>query len=70
MDVGVSGIWHVVVYDMWDTVHVQAAGGDIGGHHDLELAVFEAVERSLALPLCTVAVQAGGLVPGILDLAL
>lgn len=42
MDVGVGGIGHVEVDDVRDAVHIQAAGGDVSGDHDLELSAFEA----------------------------
>ena len=69
MDVGISSIGHVEVDDMRDAVHIQAAGGDVGGDHDLELSVLETFERFLALTLRTVAVQTGNLVASIFYLA-
>ena len=51
----------VVVDDDVDVVDVDAAGGDVGGDEDVELAVAEVLERLLALALAQVAVDGGGL---------
>ncbi len=62
MDVGVGGVGHVVVDDVRDVFHVEAARRDVGGDHDVVYAFLEASERGLALSLRAVAVQAGCLV--------
>jgi hypothetical protein len=43
---------------MSDVIHVNAAGGDIGGDKDAVDAVFEALQRFVTLALGAVAVDA------------
>ena len=50
----------VVVDDVADPLDVEAAGGDVGGDQDVELAGLELVDRALALGLGDVAVDRGG----------
>ena len=45
---------------MTDAVDVEAAGGDVGRHQDVELAVLQLVDGALALGLRDVAVDRGG----------
>ena len=68
VDVGVGGIGHVEVDHVRDAFHVQAAGGDVGGDHDLVMAALETGQCRLALALGAVAVQAGDAVAGAVDL--
>ena len=69
MDIIIGSGRHVVVDDMRDAFHVQAAGGDVGGDHNLVMAALETGQCRLALSLGAVAVQAGGAEPGDCDLA-
>ena len=55
---GVGG--DVVVDDVADPLDVEAAGGDVGGDEDVELAGLELVDGPLALRLRHVAVDRGG----------
>ena len=55
---GVDG--DVVVDDVADAVHVEAAGGDIRGHQDVEFAVLQLLDGALALGLRYVAADGGG----------
>ncbi len=48
VDVGVGGVGNVVVDDMGYAGDVDAPGGDVGGHQDLEFAGAKAVERGLS----------------------
>ena len=48
MGVGVNRIRHVEVDHMGNLGHVNAAGGDVSGDQDVELAVAEAVDSRLA----------------------
>src|SRR5690606_8130085 len=43
--------WQVVVVDVLHAIDVQAAGGDVGGDQDLELAGLELLQQRLALLL-------------------
>src|SRR5215207_572884 len=58
MDVGISGVWHIVVDDMRDILHIETTCRDIGGNHDGEVSALETAERLLALSLGAIAVQA------------
>ena len=58
--VGFRVVRHVVVHDMADSLDVEAAGGDIGGHHDVDLAGFQTRDGALALGLGNVAVERSG----------
>jgi len=69
MDIGVGGIWHVIVDDVRDAVDIQATGGDVSGDHDAEVAGLESVQSLLALSLGAVAVQAGDTEAGMGNLA-
>ncbi len=60
--VGLGIIGHVHVEYVSDARHVQAAGGDVGGHYDVQTAVLERFDDALALVLGDVAIQRGGLV--------
>ena len=53
----------VVVDNMADPLHVQAAGGDVGGDDHVDLARSQVVDDPLALVLRDVAAQGGGTVP-------
>ena len=61
MGVGLGVIRDVVVDDVRDALDVDAAGGDIGGHHDVELPVLEARNRAFALCLRNITVQFRGI---------
>ena len=50
---------HVVVDDVADALDVQAAGGHVGSHEDVDLAVFQLLDRALALRLLDVAIDGG-----------
>ena len=49
MDVGLGVGGDVVVDDVADPLDVEAAGGDVGGDEDVELARLELVDGALAL---------------------
>ena len=50
---------HVIVDDVADALDVQAAGGHVGSHEDVDLAVFQLLDRALALRLLDVAIDGG-----------
>ena len=60
---------HVVVDDVADALDVQAAGGHVGGDEDVDLAVFQLLDRALALRLLDVAIDGGGREAACLQLA-
>jgi hypothetical protein len=51
---------HVVVDHVADALHVQATGGHVGRHQDIDLAVLELLDGALALRLLDVAIDGGG----------
>ena len=57
MYVGFGVVGHVVVDDMADARHVEAARGDVGGDHDVDGAGLEAFDHLLAQALGQVAVE-------------
>ena len=57
VDVVVGVMRHVEIEDVADVGNVEAAGGDVGGDQQLDLAVAERVERGGARRLVQVAVQ-------------
>ena len=59
VDVGLGVVRDVEVQHVADAVDVQAAGGDIGGDQDVQLAVLELIDGALALVLRDVAVDGG-----------
>src|SRR5262249_37486764 len=59
VDVVVGDGRHVVADDVGDVIDVEPAGGDVGGHQDLEVAPAEALHRLVALGLGEVAVRLG-----------
>jgi hypothetical protein len=68
VNVIVGGSGHIVIDDVGDAFHVEAAGSDVGGYHHLVMPAPEASQCRLALTLRAVAVQAGGAEPGLADL--
>src|SRR6476661_10509632 len=60
VDVVLTRARGVVVDDVRDVLHVDAAGGDVGGHEGPDLARLEARQRLLALVLALVAVHRDG----------
>ncbi|MNM80106.1 hypothetical protein D3C81_920560 [compost metagenome] len=58
--VGLRVVRHVDVEHVGDARYVEAAGGDVGGDHDVQGAVLERLDHTLALSLGDVAVQRGG----------
>ena len=60
MDVVLGRERHVEVEDVAHVDDVEAAGGDVGGHQDLDLALLELLERLHARRLAHVAVQRAG----------
>ncbi len=59
MHVGFRIVGNVVVYHERDAVHVDTAGGHVGGDDDIELAHLEAVDGAFAHGLREVAVERG-----------
>ena len=59
VDVALGVVRDVVVDHVADAVDVQAAGGDVGGHQDVQAAVLELVDGALTLVLRDVAVDRG-----------
>ena len=55
--VGLGVVGHVVVDDVADALHVEAARRDVGRHQDVELAALEAHHGPLAVLLLHVAVE-------------
>ena len=62
--IGLGGGGHIIVDHVRDPGHIQAAGGDIGGHQHGEGAVAETVQGGLALVLGHVALEIGGPMTG------
>ena len=60
VDVRLGVVGDVEVDHVADAVDVQAAGGDVGGHEDVQAAVLQLVDGALALVLRDVAVDGGG----------
>jgi hypothetical protein len=58
--VGLGVVGDVVVDDVADARHVDAAGGDVGGDDDVEGAVLELLDDRSRRLLGHVAVEAGG----------
>ena len=61
MDEVFGHLRQVVIHHVRDALHVDAAGGHVGGHQDAIVAVLKALERLVALILAAVAVDGGGL---------
>ena len=59
MDVGIGGIGHVVVDDVRDGFHIEAARRNVGGDHDVMRTGLETPERGLTLSLRSISMQAG-----------
>ena len=60
VQVGLLVLGALVVDDVRDVLDVDAAGGDVGGDEDVDLAVAERAQRLLAGALAEVAVDRGG----------
>src|SRR5690606_7850653 len=60
VQVGLLVLGALVVDDVGDVVDVDAAGGDVGRHEHVDLAVAEGPQRLLARALAEVAVDGGG----------
>jgi hypothetical protein len=58
--VGLGVVGDVVVDDVADARHVDAARGDVGGDHDVEGAVLQLLDHALAQALGHVAVERRG----------
>lgn len=52
-------LWQVVIHDVRDAVHMDAARGYVGRDEDAILAILEALERAIPLCLCAIAVNGG-----------
>ena len=61
VEVGLVVLRRVEVDDHVDRIDVQAAGGDVGGHQDVELALGEVLQGPLPVGLAEVAVDGAGL---------
>ena len=61
VDVGLGVVRDVVVDHVADALDVEAAGGDVGGDQDVDLAVAQGLDRALTLLLRDVAVDGGSL---------
>ncbi len=57
MHVGLRNIWHLVVDDVFELVHVDTARGDISRDEDTSGLVFKIIERSLSRILSLVSVD-------------
>ncbi len=66
--VGLGRVGHVEVDHVGHLLHVDAAGGDVGGHQHVELAAAEAVHGPFPCGLGHVALQRHGAVAGALQL--
>ena len=60
VDVDLLVLGALVVDDVGDVVHVDAAGGHVSGHEDIHLALAEGTQRLLSGPLAQVAVEGAG----------
>ena len=69
VDIRFRNVRQVVVDHMADAVDVDAAGSDVGGDEDTQLAVTEVGEHALALVLRLVAVDRLGAEAGLLQMA-
>jgi hypothetical protein len=61
--------WKVVVHHVGDTVNIDAASGDIGGHENTDLPLTELIKRSKALVLRTIGMDRPGGDAGLLKAA-
>ncbi len=68
MRVRVGGVGHVIVDDVRNAQHVDAARRDVGGNHDAVFAGPEAVQRRLPLILREVALERRGVEAGLIQL--
>ena len=57
MDICIGGRWDVVVDDVGELLHVEAARRDVGGHEELGGAIAKAGHHPIALLLAHAAVQ-------------
>ena len=67
MHIGFCVVGNVVVHHERDAVHVDTAGGHVGGDNDIELAHLEAVDGAFAHGLREVAVERGHVEPAALE---
>src|SRR5699024_1406008 len=67
VDVGLLVLRALVVDHVGDVVDVDAAGGDIGGHEHVDLALVGGFQRLFALCLAAVAVQGSARAPAIAE---
>ncbi len=54
-------VWQIIIDNMADALHIEATGGDVGRHDDVDSSGTQALHDPLALLLCDVAVQGGRL---------
>ena len=60
MNVGFGIVRNIVIHDVPDALHIESAGGHIGGNHDVDLTRFEPRHGSLAQRLRNVAIERRG----------
>ena len=60
VNVGLCIVGNIVVDDVAYSFHIQAPGSHVGGHQDIQFALFQALNGLLALFLGNVAVKRGG----------
>mmetsp|Transcript_94121 Transcript_94121/g.304517 ORF Transcript_94121/g.304517 Transcript_94121/m.304517 type:complete len:390 (+) Transcript_94121:373-1542(+) len=61
MHVVLRSIWQLVVHDVVHTRQIQASGGDIRGHEDLDAVLFQVRDRCVPLPLIQPSVDGLGI---------
>ena len=64
MDVGVSVRGHFEVHDVLDTVDIESARGDIGGHQHLVSSAAESADRREPQALGPIGMESRGLDAG------
>ncbi len=57
MNIGFNVIGYVVVDDVADAIHIETAGGNVGRHQNVKLALLELVNRAFALGLGDIAIE-------------
>ena len=60
VDIGLWDIGEVVIEDVADAIDIDASGGDIGCHEDLDLSLAKHGEGPVSLPLGLIAMNGNG----------
>ena len=60
MHISLSVVGDIIVDDVADTIHIEAAGSNVCSHQDIQLALLQFFDGALALGLSDVAIKGGG----------